>query len=147
LKQKQPKLPEKPQDSTLLAYAENLVGTTLGVLGAVEYLRGPRKPVQPLTDPPLSAMELLRKGEQYTSGRALYNLGVAYDRQKDKELAREYYKRASDLGHPLATYNYGIIILREGQIKEGLELMKFSAARGVREAQAVIKDLTPAAKP
>ena len=143
-KKQELKKPVKPEDPKLASYAENIVGNTLSLLGAFEFLRIPPKTTgEATTDPPMTAIDLLKKGEEYSSGRTLYNLGVAYDRNKDTELAREYYKRASDLGHPLATYNYAVSILREGNLSEGIELMKFSAAHGVPEAQAIIKDLAP----
>ena len=143
-KKEVPKKPVKPEDPQLASYAEKIVGNTLSLLGAFEFLRGPSKMTdESTTDPPLTAMDLLKKGDEYSSGRTLYNLGVAYARNKDTELAREYYKRASEVGHPLATYNYAISILHEGKISEGIELMKISAAHGVPEAQAVINDLAP----
>ncbi len=98
----------KPSDANAVSLAEKLSGDLFSALGAFKFLTeskagevaGPSSSDVP--SPPLSALELLEKGAELGSSRALYNIGVAYDRLKESKLAREYYKRASDLGHPLA---------------------------------------------
>ncbi|CAL8070973.1 unnamed protein product [Orchesella dallaii] len=90
-------------------------------------------------DPPLHALELMKRGAELGSARALYNMGVAYDRLKDTELAKEYYRKAADLGHPLATYNCAVFALKDGRLTDGLALMKMASDFGVPEAAEFMK--------
>ncbi len=89
-------------------------------------------------EPPMSAMELMKKGTELGSGRALYNIGVAYDRMEEHKLAKEYYCKASDLGHPLATYNVAVMLLKDGKIGDGISMMRRAAQAGVPEARNVL---------
>lgn len=89
--------------------------------------------------PPAHAMELLQRGAELGSARAIYNIGVAYERMEDHQIARDYYKRAADLGHPLATYNTAVFALRDGHLTEGYALMKTASDYGVPEAEEFLK--------
>ena len=133
----------KPRDAVAATFAEKVSGDLFSALGAFKFLTGDSSskalPTTEIdTSPPLKALELLEKGAELGSSRALYNIGVAYDRMKEVQLAREYYKRAADLGHPLASYNVAVLTLKDGKISEGLTLMQFAAENGVPEARAVI---------
>lgn len=134
--------------------SDRLTGDFLSMLGAFKFLSNEAKgiktseaasyidPVQDnmmsSDDPPLNAMDLMELGAELGSARALYNIGVAYDRMKDYKLAREYYCKASDLGHPLATYNCAVFLLKDGKIRDGLSMMRLAAENGVPEARNIV---------
>lgn len=90
-------------------------------------------------NPPIHAMTLMKHGAELGSARAMYNVGVAYDRMNDPKIAREYYKRAADLGHPLAIYNCAVFALKDGHLSEGYALMKTASDFGVLEAKEFMK--------
>lgn len=134
-----------------------LIGADLlSVLGAFEFLSteekikakgagGTRKSSKkklttPLSkNPPIHALDLMKKGAELGSARAMYNIGVAYDRMNDTKLAREYYNKAADLGHPLATYNCAVLALKDGHLTEGYALMKTASDFGVPEAEEYMR--------
>jgi len=134
----------KPRNAKAVALAEKLTGDLFSALGAFNFLTSEtgNKSDESMKvtpgPPPMSPLEILEKGAELGSSRALYNIGVAYDRMKELKLAGEYYRRAADLGHPLATYNVAVLTLQDGKVSEGLALMRFAAENGIPEARAVI---------
>lgn len=142
---------DSDDDSPKLNISDRLTGDFLSMLGAFKFLSNEAKGVKPnkagshidpmamsSDEPPLSAMDLMEKGAEFGSARALYNIGVAYDRMQENKLAREYYSKASDLGHPLATYNCAVFLLKDGDITGGLSMMQVAAENGVPEARKIL---------
>jgi len=143
---------ESPADQHLTA-AKKLTGDLFSVLGAFNFLSAQNEKEtedsfitfsdgMSSTEPPMKAIELLEKGAELGSARALYNIGVAYERLNDEQIAREYYRKASDLGHPLGTYNNAVFMLKDGRIAEGLIMMQKAAEKGVPEAQRIVSTCT-----
>ncbi len=153
------RIPDNPEE-----FGRKFGADLLSVLGAFEFLQAERNVKIPSsqtplrndntkktskrvesdgkltsTSPPIHAMELLKKGAELGSARAMYNIGVAYDRMNDPQLAVEYYKKAADLGHPLAAYNCAVFALKDGRLTEGYALMKTASDCGVPEAKEFMK--------
>jgi TPR repeat protein len=128
----------KPKDPKVADMAERLAGNLLSAVGATQLLLGEGGKTTSGSEPPMNGLELLKKGSELGSSRALYNLGVYYDRQRDFELARDYYKRAADIGHPIASYNYAAMILEKDprMTPEVKLLMSYAYEHGVPEAKA-----------
>jgi len=130
------------------------------ILGAFKFLNHEAKGLKPTDamshidyknnvtpeEPPMTAMELMERGAELGSARAFYNIGVAYDRMKEYKLAKEYYCKASDLGHPLASYNCAIFLLKEGKFGDGLSMMQFAANSGVPEAKKIVSSCSSQTK-
>lgn len=137
----------KPHDKRVTSLAEKVTSDLFSALGAFKLLNiskdsaKPEKSLQQndLPNTKLEAFEILEKGVELGSSRALYNIGVTYDRMGETSISKEYYKRAADLGHPLASFNFAVTNLKEGNLQEGLNLMKYAAANGVHEAEEIMK--------
>lgn len=131
-------------DSQLVGFAEKLVGDIYSALGSFKILLN--QPQKGSTNNPadkdsgvlISPIELMEKGAALGSGRALYNIGVAYDRLNETKLAREYYQKSADVGHPLGAYNTAVFLFKDGKIFEGLRLMKYAGENGVDEATEIM---------
>jgi len=139
---------------------ERFTGDLFSILGAFKFLNHEAKGLKPTDaishidyknnvtpeEPPMTAMELMERGAELGSARAFYNIGVAYDRMKEYKLAKEYYCKASDLGHPLASYNCAIFLLKEGKFGDGLSMMQFAANSGVPEAKKIVSSCSSQTK-
>lgn len=130
------------EKSLIAKTAKKLTADIFNVLGAYEFVKEEKKikSVDGMgsNEPPIHALDLLNKGMELGSSRAIYNIGVAYDRLNRVGLAKEYYKKAADLGHPLGAYNSAMFALQEGKLNEGFELLKYAAEQGVPEAKAAV---------
>ncbi|EEC05771.1 conserved hypothetical protein [Ixodes scapularis] len=76
------------------------------------------------------------------SARAHYNLGICYQDGRgglapDRNKALEHYREAALRGHPMATYNLGLL-LHQQQDHRGLQLLQTAADLGVAQAQAFV---------
>lgn len=76
------------------------------------------------------------------SARAHYNLGVCYQDGRgglppDKHKALQHYTEAAVRGHPMATYNLGLLLHQQRDCK-GLQLLQTAADLGVAQAQAFV---------
>jgi hypothetical protein len=127
----------RPKDSTVASVAERISGDIFSALGAFKFLVGEGQGKS-------GGIDLMEKGAELGSGRSFYNLGVSYDRLNETQLANEYYKRAADLGHPLASYNLGVMTLKDGKVSEGLALLQYAAENGVEEAKGAMQGLVAA---
>ncbi|CAG7720492.1 unnamed protein product [Allacma fusca] len=137
----QDELPEKsklsiPKDLKANDVVERLAGNVLSAVGATKILLG-EKGSKKIPEPPISGLELLNSGAELGSSRALYNLGVYYDRQREYDIAQDYYKRAADIGHPIASYNYAAMIMEKNKnlTPEVKSLMSYAYEHGVSEAK------------
>lgn len=76
------------------------------------------------------------------SARAHFNLGICYQDGRgglapDRNKALEHYREAALRGHPMATYNLGLL-LHQQQDHRGLQLLQTAADLGVAQAQAFV---------
>ncbi|CAN8006452.1 unnamed protein product [Ixodes hexagonus] len=79
------------------------------------------------------------------SASAHYNLGVCYHNGRgglppDKQKALEHYREAALRGHPMATYNLGLL-LHQQRDRRGLQLLHTAAELGVTQAQTYVGHL------
>jgi len=95
-------------------------------------------------------------GHEEAIGGALVALGIMHEQgngvAQDDEVAAKHYRKACNLGHPVAQYNYGVMTLggRGGltaDLKRAKALFKLAAGQGYEDAQKALDSMKKQAGP
>lgn len=92
---------------------------------------------------------LLRKAAEREDATANFELGVLYCRRNrypsDLEEGLRFYIRAAELGHAIAQYNAGVMLLNgvgsDADIGKATQFLTYASGQGVVKADAVLMDL------
>ncbi len=88
------------------------------------------------------AQELFEIGIEEENELCIFNMGsLLLEEFEDKDGARTYFLRASEMGNPFAMFNLGVLELEEENLEQAEIWLEKSAQEGFREAMLALANL------